>query len=102
MLRRASRRGTLTGSRRGFAQTQRLVNLILTYRKMRWVIAAWLTLSTILNLIDRQTLSILAPFLRDKFGIPDTCSADALRLSLKYWAQRRVTGDRTVDPSSIH
>lgn len=36
---------------------------------MRWVIAGWLTLSTVLNLIDRQTLSILAPMLRDKFQI---------------------------------
>jgi ACS family hexuronate transporter-like MFS transporter len=36
---------------------------------MRWVIAWWLTLSTILNLIDRQTLSVLAPMLRDRFQL---------------------------------
>lgn len=40
-----------------------------SYRGTRWLITAWLTLSTILNLIDRQTLSILAPFLRNRFQI---------------------------------
>ncbi|MCL2659878.1 MAG: MFS transporter [Acidobacteriaceae bacterium] len=33
------------------------------------MITIWLTVSTILNLISRQTLSILAPFLRDQFQI---------------------------------
>jgi hypothetical protein len=28
----------------------------LKYRQMRWFIAGWLALSTVLNLIDRQTL----------------------------------------------
>ena len=41
----------------------------LEYRKLRWLIVGWLTLSTILNLIDRQTLSILAPLLRETFGL---------------------------------
>jgi MFS transporter, ACS family, hexuronate transporter len=41
----------------------------LTYRQVRWLIVAWLTLSTVLNVIDRQSLSILAPFLRDQFGL---------------------------------
>jgi nucleoside-diphosphate-sugar epimerase len=42
------------------------------------------------------------PLLRDKFGIPDACSADALGLSLKYWAERRATESRAMDPSSLH
>lgn len=41
----------------------------LSYRKIRWVIAGWLTLSTILNTLDQQTLSVLAPFLRDRFSL---------------------------------
>lgn len=41
----------------------------LGYRQVRWLIAGWLTVSTVLNVIDRQTLSILAPFLRDQFGL---------------------------------
>lgn len=36
---------------------------------MRWMIAFWLTLSTILNVIEKQTLSIVAPFLRDTLHI---------------------------------
>ncbi|MEO8735550.1 MAG: MFS transporter [Edaphobacter sp.] len=40
-----------------------------SYRGTKWLITGLLTLSTILNFIDRQTLSILAPFLRDKFHI---------------------------------
>ncbi len=41
----------------------------LTYSKMRWVIAALLTIPTILIVIDQQTLSVLAPVLRDRFHI---------------------------------
>lgn len=41
----------------------------LGYRRMRWVIAGWLTLSTVLNNLDQQTLPVLAPFLRDRFNI---------------------------------
>lgn len=41
----------------------------LDYNKMRWLIAFWLTLSTILNVIEKQTLSIVAPFLRETLDI---------------------------------
>lgn len=41
----------------------------LSYPRMRWVIAAVLTIPTILIVIDQQTLSVLAPVLRDKFNI---------------------------------
>ena len=36
---------------------------------MRWLIAFWLTLSTVLNVIEKQTLSIVAPFLRETLHI---------------------------------
>src|SRR5579872_2411427 len=36
---------------------------------MRWVIAVVLTIPTILIVIDQQTLSVLAPILRDRFNI---------------------------------
>ena len=36
---------------------------------MRWVIAGLLTIPTILIVIDQQTLSVLAPLLRDRFHI---------------------------------
>lgn len=39
------------------------------YLETRWIITALLTISTILNLIDRQTFFILVPVLRDRFHI---------------------------------
>jgi nucleoside-diphosphate-sugar epimerase len=42
------------------------------------------------------------PLLRDRFGIPDASSADALRLSLKYWSEQRATEARAVHSSSAH
>lgn len=47
-------------------------------RRLRWFIIGWITLSTILNLINRNTLSILAPTFSSKFsGVSFT---DAQRL----------------------
>jgi ACS family hexuronate transporter-like MFS transporter len=37
-------------------------------RHLRWYIAALLFLSTVVNYIDRQTLSVLAPHLKTEFG----------------------------------
>ena len=36
--------------------------------RLRWGIAALLFFSTVVNYIDRQTLSILAPHLKTEFG----------------------------------
>ena len=37
-------------------------------RRLRWYIAALLFLSTVINYIDRQTLSVLGPHLKTEFG----------------------------------
>ena len=37
-----------------------------TVPNLRWFIVALLFLVTVLNYVDRQTLSVLAPFLRDE------------------------------------
>ena len=37
-------------------------------RSLRWYIGALLFLSTVINYIDRQTLSVLAPFLKEEFA----------------------------------
>jgi ACS family hexuronate transporter-like MFS transporter len=37
-------------------------------RRLRWFIVGWITLSTILNLIDRNTLAILAPTFSAQFS----------------------------------
>ena len=36
-------------------------------RALRWWIALLLFLATVINYIDRQTLSVLAPLLRDTY-----------------------------------
>jgi ACS family hexuronate transporter-like MFS transporter len=71
--------------------------LNLTYRKLRWIIAGWLTLSTILNLIDRQTLSILAPLLRDKFHLSPQDYAHIVSAFLISYAVMYTVGGRFVD-----
>ena len=38
-------------------------------QRLRWFLVGWITVSTILNYMDRQTLSIVAPFLRDEFNL---------------------------------
>jgi MFS transporter, ACS family, hexuronate transporter len=39
-----------------------------TIKHLRWYVAALLFLSTVVNYIDRQTLSVLAPHLKTEFG----------------------------------
>lgn len=70
---------------------------LLSYRKMRWVIAAWLTLSTILNLIDRQTLSILAPFLREKLHLTDQSYSHVVTAFLVSYTVMYTMGGKFVD-----
>lgn len=73
------------------------MRVLLSYRKMRWVIAAWLTLSTILNLIDRQSLSILAPFLRQKLHLSVQDYAHVVTAFLVSYTVMYAVGGRFVD-----
>jgi ACS family hexuronate transporter-like MFS transporter len=45
---------------------------MLQIRHLRWWIAGLLFLATIINYVDRQTLSVLAPILRDQFRMSNT------------------------------
>jgi len=74
-----------------------LVRFALDYGTMRWLIAAWLTLSTILNLIDRQTLSILAPLLRDKFHLSALSYSHVVTAFLISYTVMYAVGGRFVD-----
>jgi ACS family hexuronate transporter-like MFS transporter len=67
------------------------------YRNARWLIVAWLTVSTILNLIDRQTLSILAPFLRDKFSLSQQSYSHVVTAFLISYTVMYAVGGRIVD-----
>ncbi len=68
-----------------------------SYRETRWIITALLTLSTILNLIDRQTLSILAPFLRDKLHISVQGYSHIVAAFLLAYSVMYTFGGRFVD-----
>jgi len=41
-------------------------------RYLRWWIAGLLFLATVINYVDRQTLSVLAPVLREQFRMSNT------------------------------
>jgi MFS transporter, ACS family, hexuronate transporter len=73
------------------------MTLDLEYRKLRWLIVAWLTLSTILNLIDRQTLSILAPLLRETFNLSQQDYANIVSAFLISYTVMYSVGGRLVD-----
>src|SRR5260370_12852942 len=73
------------------------MTLGLDYRRIRWVIASWLTLSTILNLIDRQTLSILAPVLREKFNMGVQGYANVVTVFQISYTVMYTVGGRFVD-----
>jgi ACS family hexuronate transporter-like MFS transporter len=73
------------------------ITLGLRYRQMRWVIAAWLTLSTVLNVVDRQTLSILAPVLREKFHMTALGYSNVVTAFLISYTVMYTVGGRMVD-----
>lgn len=68
-----------------------------SYRESRWIITALLTLSTVLNLIDRQTLSILAPFLRGKLHIGVQGYSHIVAAYLLAYSVMYTLGGRFVD-----
>lgn len=69
----------------------------LKYRQMRWFIAGWLALSTVLNLIDRQTLSILAPLLRDQFHLSVQGYSNVVTAFMVSFTVMYTVGGRLVD-----
>src|SRR5262245_15174978 len=66
-------------------------------RGLRWFIVAWITLSTILNLIDRQALSVLAPTLRDEFGLSNRGYANIVNAFLVSYTIMYTVGGVLVD-----
>lgn len=64
---------------------------------MRWMIAGWLALSTVLNVIDKQTLSVLAPVLRDKLDLSVQGYANVVTAFQISFAIMYTGGGRFVD-----
>lgn len=66
-------------------------------RRLRWFIVGWMTLSTILNLINRNTLSILAPTLKEKLGMTQEAYGHIIMAFQLSYAVMYVAGGRFVD-----
>ncbi|HNY41078.1 MAG TPA: MFS transporter [Bryobacteraceae bacterium] len=66
-------------------------------RRLRWWIGGLLFLSTVINYLDRQTLSVLAPFLKDEYKWTNTDFATVLiSFRVAYTIFQSVSG-RVVD-----
>ena len=64
---------------------------------LRWIILALLFLATLISYIDRHTLSVVAPELRDDLGISNTGYSYILAsFLLAYTIMQRLTG-RLID-----
>lgn len=66
-------------------------------RRLRWFIIGWITLSTILNLINRNTLSILAPTLKEKLGMTESAYGHIIMAFQLSYAIMYIGGGRFVD-----
>jgi len=64
---------------------------------LRWWIAAMLFLSTVINYIDRQTLSVLAPVLKQELGITDVQYSNILTAFLAAYTVMYVGSGILVD-----
>jgi ACS family hexuronate transporter-like MFS transporter len=66
-------------------------------RRLRWFIIGWITLSTILNLINRNTLAILAPTLETKLGVTQADYGHIIMAFQLSYTVMYVVGGRFVD-----
>jgi ACS family hexuronate transporter-like MFS transporter len=64
---------------------------------MRWFIAVWLMLSTVLNVLDKQTLSVLAPLLRDELHLSVQAYSNVVTAFMISFAVMYTVGGRLVD-----
>ncbi len=69
----------------------------LQLKKLRWIIIAWLMLSTILNYMDRQTLSVLAPFLRGNLKLTTEEYSNIVAVFMLAYTVMYTVGGRFVD-----
>jgi ACS family hexuronate transporter-like MFS transporter len=80
-----------------FTGLDKLKHVPFSYRTLRWLIIGWITLSTILNYMDRQTLSVLAPLLRDEFKLSNEDYSHIVSAFLVSYTIMYTIGGRFVD-----
>ncbi len=65
--------------------------------RLRWFIVGWITLSTMLNLFDRQTLSLIAPILFKEFSLTNKDYSNIVNAFLLSYTVMYTVGGRLVD-----
>src|SRR5690348_5007709 len=65
--------------------------------RMRWFFIGWITVSTVLNYMDRQTLSMVAPILRDEFHLSNQDYSNIVSAFLVSYTVMYTVGGRFVD-----
>ena len=64
---------------------------------LRWRIAALIFFATVINYVDRQTLSIVAPFLSEELGIDDIQYGNIIQAFLWAYTGMYVIAGRLID-----
>jgi ACS family hexuronate transporter-like MFS transporter len=64
---------------------------------LRWFFVVWLTVSTIVNIIDKNTLAILGPTLMEEFGMTNQHFANIATAFMLTYALMYTVGGRLVD-----
>jgi ACS family hexuronate transporter-like MFS transporter len=69
----------------------------MSYRRLRWVIAGLLFAATTINYVDRQTLSVLSPLLREELRMTDRDYANVVTAFLAPYTIMYALGGRLID-----
>src|SRR5215212_8829143 len=66
-------------------------------RGLRWYIIGMICMLTIINYIDRQTLSVLAPTIRETFGMSNTSYSRVVTTFLLGYTLSQALSGRLLD-----
>src|SRR5215510_8437320 len=64
---------------------------------VRWVIIGMICMITVINYIDRQTLSVLAPTIRETFGMTNTAYSRVVTTFLLGYTLSQALSGRLLD-----
>ena len=67
------------------------------FRNLRWLIAGLLFLATLINYLDRQILSVVAPVLRRELSLSNIQYAYAINAFMAAYAVMYVVAGRIID-----
>jgi MFS transporter, ACS family, hexuronate transporter len=72
-----------------------------TIRGLRWWIVGMICLVTIINYIDRQTLSVLAPTIREEFGMSNVSYSRVVTIFLLGYTISQAASGRVLDKIGV-